>query len=226
MSDDISREIRRAVNNIEDDKSRRRQLKSDINDLYHGYTSLEEQVESLSEENRHYRTQFERAIKGIDRQLEKNEHRLDAHERRLDSFRNDLDYLRKNGVEGSSRRSFMTEGIVAVLGAGVLGTFGKAAYESHRDDQRVKQMESDTAEKPIENPDFTYTDTELEEIISNDEQLESYDSELHELIDLDAETIYGEFEPTDNGSLYTVASEESEMEIKKDLWIELDEYSE
>ena len=81
MSDDISNEIQRVVNNIEDDKSRRRRLQSDIEDLYRGYTSLEDQVENLSEENRHYRKQFEKAVRGIDRQLEKNEHRLDTHER-------------------------------------------------------------------------------------------------------------------------------------------------
>ena len=225
MSDDISDEIQRVVNNIEDDKSRRRRLQSDIEDLYRGYTSLEDQVESLNDENRHYRKQFEKAVKGIDRQLEKNEHRLDTHERRLNSFRSDLDYLRKNGVGGSSRRSFLTDGIFTVLGAAALGTFAKAGFEAYQDEQRIQQIKSDDKEDlPVANPDFSYTDTELEKLLSDTEQLPEYQSELRDMIELSGNKVYGSYKTSD--SEYIIETQYEEMVIDEEFWNALYSYHE
>ena len=224
MSDDISNEIQRVVNNIEDDRSRRRRLQSDIEDLYRGCTSLEDQVERLSEENRHYRKQFEKAVRGIDRQLEKNEHRLDTHERRLDGFRSDLDYLLKNGVGGGSRRGFLTEGIALVLGASVLGTFGRAMYDSATEPDYHSDTE-DSDGSLAEAADFTYSDQELEDIRSNERRLESYDTELSELITLEGDRIYGKLTWENDGSVYRVENQHEKMEIDEAFWSALDDYS-
>ena len=228
MSDDISNEIQRVVNNIEDDRSRRRRLKSDIEDLYRGYTSLDDQVESLSEENRHYRKQFEKAVKGIDRQLEKNQHRLDAHERQLDGFRSDLDYLRENGVGGSSRRGFLEKGVmglVGLLGIGAIGTLIETGLDAREDRRLVENIKEESSEYPVENPDFKYTDAELEAIISEEHRLESYDAELSEVVDLEGEKIYGRYIGSGEEPTYKIASHQAEMEIEKDLWLALNDYS-
>ena len=94
MGDDISNEIQHVVEKIEKDKAKRKQLQSDIEDLCHGYVSLEEQINKLKNENKEYRDKYTEALGRIDRFesfLEEAQEYMDRIDHALDEYESEFD---------------------------------------------------------------------------------------------------------------------------------------